>query len=158
MIDCEATPTGFRMQAVGWHGQGEVLLAQGDIDRGLASYAEAAKLFPDDRVILRGHAEALLRAGRAQEVLKAMAEYERLHDKDAAMYKLEARAYQLNGKDVEANLAMAEHYYLSGNMGAAMAQLRQASRRKDADYFVSSRVAARLRDLEEEQAASIGEK
>ena len=137
---------------------GESILAQGDIERGLAVFSEAAKIFPDDRVILRGQAEALLRAGRGEELLTALAEYERLHDMDATMSKLEAEAYQMLGRGAESQVALAEYFYLSGNMGTAMHQLRQAANRSDASYFVSSSATARLRALEEEQAQRTGGK
>jgi len=137
---------------------GESILEQGDIARGLATFSEAARLFPDDQVILRGRAEALVRAGHGEALLTTLADYERLHDKDAALYKLEAQAYQLLGRVAESQLALAEHFYLSGKVGAAIHQLRQAADRGEADYFVGSRVTARLRELEKEQAQRTGKK
>jgi len=137
---------------------GESILEQGDIARGLATFSEAARLFPDDQVILRGRAEALVRAGHGEALLATLADYERLHDKDAALYKLEAQAYQLLGRVAESQLALAEHFYLSGKVGAAIHQLRQAADRGEADYFVGSRVTARLRELEKEQAQRTGKK
>lgn len=137
---------------------GESVLAQGRTADAIEILGEGADLFPDDRVLLYARLDALLRAGQGDQALKAIESYARLHSKTARLYNLEAKAYQQTGAQVRAQLALAEYFYLSGNVAAAMQQLRQATARRDADYFVSSRAAARLNDLQREQAERAGKR
>lgn len=130
---------------------GEAALATGDLSGALTIYADSVSLYPDDPVLVVGYLRALLRAKQGHAARRVIADFRRHHAMNAAMYKLEAQASQLEGLQVESQLALAEHFYLSGNLPAALHQLRRANKNRDGDFYASSRAAARLRELEREQ-------
>lgn len=66
---------------------------------------------------------------------------------DAQMWEALARARAARGEDAQAHLAMAEVHILNGVLLAAIDQLQSAQRTRQLDFYTSSRVDARLRDL-----------
>ena len=129
------------------------VLRSGNLSRALALYSEARGLYPDDKGLVRGHAAALNQAGRPNDTLKLIDEYGELYPLDSEMYRLRADAWQKLGRMLESRADLAEHYYLSGHLGAAIEQLRLASRgpKQDADFYVISRIESRLDTLEAER-------
>lgn len=131
-------------------------LAADNIDQALAIFKEAHALFPDSKQLVRGYVDALLRNGRGQQALVILDDYSRLFSKDAALYRLEAEAYRITGKAMSSRMALAEHYYRNGELDAAIHQLQLASNEPGGDFYQSSRVDARLKELESERAYLMG--
>ena len=129
------------------------VLRSGDLKRALSLYSQALDLYPDDKGLVRGHAAALNEAGRPSDTLKLIDDYGQLYPIDSQMYRLRADANQKLGRMLESRADLAEHYYLSGHLGAAIEQLRLASRgpKQDADFYVISRIESRLEALEAER-------
>lgn len=127
-------------------------LAANNIDAGFAEFDEAYGLFPDSKQVVRAYVDGLLRNGRGQQALTILEDYSRLSSKDAALYRLEAEAYRLTGKVVSSRMALAEHYYQNGELDAAIHQLQLANNEPGGDFYQSSRVDARLRELQDERA------
>lgn len=127
-------------------------LRTGNLPRALALYSEGLDLYPDDRVLVRGHAAALNAAGRANETVRLIDRFGQLYAVDSEMYRMRADAYQTLGRTLESRADLAEHYYLSGRLGQAIEQLRRASREssEETDYYVGARIEARLAELEGE--------
>lgn len=84
-------------------------------------------------------------------MLAIIDEYSRVNIKDAALYRLEAEAYRQTGKIMSSRRALAEHYYLNGELNEAIHQLQLASAEPDGDFYQSSRLEARLKELEGEK-------
>ncbi len=126
-------------------------LASGQPDQALAIYRDAYGLFPDSKQLVRGYVDALLRAGQGQNALSVLDEYSRVYAKDAALYRLEAEAYRQIGKPVNSRMALAEHYYRIGELEAAIHQLQLAGNEPGGDFYESSRLEARLKELENER-------
>lgn len=126
-------------------------LVDGDVKQALAIYREAYGLFPDSSQLIRGYVDALLRDGQGQNALAVLDEYSRINVKGAAMYRLEAEAYRQTGKVTDSRMALAEHYYLSGELDAAIHQLQLAANEPGEDFYQSSRLEARLKELENER-------
>ena len=117
----------------------------------LATYRDSYRLFPDSKQLVRGYVDALLRLGHGQEALAILDSYSRVYSKDAALYRLEAEAYRQTGKVMNSRMALAEHYYRNGELDAAIHQLQLAANEPDGDFYSSSRLDARLKELERER-------
>ena len=129
------------------------MLRSGNLPRALDLYSDRLALYPNDRILVRGHAAALNEAGRPADTLKLIDEYGRLNAIDSEMYRLRADAYQRLGRTLESRADLAEHYYLSGRLDQAIHQLRVASREltQDQDFYAAARIEARLEELETER-------
>ncbi len=133
-------------------------LRGGKLSEALRIYADAIGLYPGNKVLVRGYANALIQSGEAKKALEVIDRYGRLHALDATLYKLRANAHQMAGNPAESHIALSEHYYLSGEIGAAIHQLELASKRSGDDFYRNSRIEARLKQLESERAQSARQK
>jgi len=100
---------------------------------------------------VKGYANALIQADQAKKALQVIDGYARIHSLDATLYKLRANAYQKAGNPAESHIALSEHYYLNGEIGAAIHQLELASQRSGDDFYRNSRIEARLKQLQDER-------
>ena len=127
-------------------------LRTGYLERALALYSEGLDLYPDDRMLVRGHAAALNAAGRPEETVRLIDRFGQLYAIDSEMYRMRADAHQKLGRTLESRADLAEHYYRSGFLVQAIDQLRRASRepKEESDFYVGARIEARLEELEAE--------
>jgi predicted Zn-dependent protease len=132
----------------------ENALAANRVDEALDLYREGYDLFPDNRILVRGYTAALLRAGRGSAALEVIDDYARLYGMDGPLQRMAAEGYQQTGKQAQSQLSLAEYYYTNGQLVQAVQQLRQASAAPDRDFYIGSRVEARLAEIEEEMAES----
>ena len=128
----------------------EVLVKAKRHDEALAIYRDTHSLMPDSRLVTQSYAEALLLMNEPQQVLKILADHQRFATLTSPMYRIEADAYARLGREVDSQVALAEHYYLSGNLTGAIAQLKRASAHRDNDFYKASRIEARIEELERE--------
>ena len=110
------------------------------------------RLYPGDRALLRGYVEALLSARQPQEALDTLQAFSRHNSLGSALYRLQALAYEQRGQKAESLLSLAEHAWLDGRLEVAIHHLEQAQQLGDLDYYVGSRVDARLRELQSERS------
>lgn len=129
-------------------------VAAGRMREALDIYADALELYPGDETLTRGYVQTLLQAGEAKRALRVIDGYARHQPLDAAMYRLSAQAYQQTGNRRGAHAAQAEHYYLTGRLDGAVQQLKMAMQApgNGDDFYESSRIEARLSELEQERA------
>ena len=113
-------------------------------------YAQAHARHPSNRALVLGLARALLQGRRSDEALTTIDAFARSHELDHRMHRLAAEAYAQRGEMTRSRLSLAEHYYLSGQIDAAIYQLRLAAQDAEAGYYLLSRVEARLEELEQE--------
>jgi predicted Zn-dependent protease len=123
----------------------------GNTEQALATYHDAYGLFPDSKQVVRGYVDALLRTNKAERALVMLDDYSRLYAKDAALYRLEAEAFRLTGKVMNSRMALAEYYYQTGELDGAIHQLQLASNEPDGDFYQSSKLDARLKELKAER-------
>jgi predicted Zn-dependent protease len=126
-------------------------LVTGNAKQALTIYEDAYGLFPDSEQLVRGYVDTLLRDGRGQKALAILDDYSQINVKDAALYRLEAEAYRQTGKVMDSRMALAEHYYLNGELDAAIHQLQLAANEPGGDFYLNSRLDARLKALEAER-------
>lgn len=130
----------------------EVSFDGGDTQEAIRLYREGLGLFPENRVLTRGYAQALLKGGRPQDTIALLETYGRNEQLDSSLYKISAEANEQVGRRIDSKLALAEHYYLEGDLDAAIGQLRQAMAAPgDGDFYQRSRVEARLGQFEGER-------
>lgn len=127
------------------------LLASEDATQALKVYQDAYGLFPDSKLLIRGYVNALLRDGQGEKALAIIDDYSRVNLKGAALYRLEAEAFRQIGKVMNSRMALAEHYYRYGELEAAIHQLRLAANEPGGDFYQSSKLDARLKELESER-------
>lgn len=127
-------------------------MLHGDLKEALRLYEDAYGLFPDNKLVVHGYSEALVRAGEGRKALKVIEDHARTHHLDAALHRIAAEAHRQSGNVVESRMSLAEHYYLNGDLDAAIQQLRIATRESSgSDFYRSSRLEARLKELEQER-------
>jgi predicted Zn-dependent protease len=123
------------------------LIANGDLEGGLAAYREGLRTGPNSRALVYGYAEALIVAKRGDDAAGFLSSKMESRPSDARMYELLARAYVSNGKRLLQHQAQAEAYVLRGNLPGAIEQLQIAQKSGDGDFYQKSSVEARLKEL-----------
>jgi predicted Zn-dependent protease len=130
----------------------EIERQSGRQPQALAEYARALALAPDNLAVQQRYANALLEAGRAPDAIELLRKAVRQRPDEPGLYKLLAQAAGEAGRPFEAHQAMAEYYYFSGNLPAALEQLRIASRYAGDDFYRQSSVEARIEAIKTEIA------
>jgi len=132
--------------------QAEVEMAAGRREAGLRYYAAAYKHDPSYYPLAVNYARALLQGNLAREAEPIIRTSIKQHPDDPVLYELLSQAAGIAGKVVEAHQARAEYYYLIGDPGAAIEQLRLASRHAGNNFYLQSSVEARIQAIKEEVA------
>lgn len=130
----------------------QVDLADKRVPQALRAYADALQLLPGNPVLTLNYSRALLQAGQPDQARRLLGDYARRRTPDPALYKLLADAEIAAGQTAAAHQALAEHYYLNGQTGAAVEQLQAGIKAADSDFYRSSQMEARLKQLQEELA------
>jgi predicted Zn-dependent protease len=124
--------------------------ATGQPERGLAELERAQKANPKSYALGVEFAEAALAAGRSEQAVKALQPLLKSHAEQPQVMELMARASARSGRRAEGYRYQAEYYYLTGAVDSAVQQLELASRDPGLDFYQSSIVEARLRDVRAE--------
>jgi beta-barrel assembly-enhancing protease len=120
------------------------------LDDALRTGDNALKLYPGDRLLTLAYARLLLDHPAKGRAAKARAVLESAPQNDLPDYhRLLAEAQKVEGQAVAALLSMSEAYYLQGRTSHAIAQLRQAQKEPDLDFYLAARIEARLSELEQ---------
>jgi predicted Zn-dependent protease len=128
--------------------EGRLKLAQKDREGALKIFAEGMKAFPDSRTLGYEYAEVLLSLGRADAALATLDAQLLKDQNDGRLYELQAKAYEAQGKMALSHKVLAEALLSRGNVMGAIEQLQLAQRSADADFYDSSSIEARLRELQ----------
>lgn len=132
--------------------QAETEMTARHYEAGLRLYAAAHKRYPNAYAIASRYATALLETGHAGEAREQLRTMVRTHADDPVLYKMLARAAGDTGRLVEAHQALAEHYYLNGNVSAALEQLHLASRFAKGNFYEQSSIEARIKEIKDQSA------
>lgn len=127
----------------------DIELNAGNAAASRAMYEDSLELYPDNYSLTMNFADALLRMGDPQKAYTILQELVRSREPGSEVYRLLARAASDAGHPEEAHRAMAEHYYLNGQLKAAIQQLTIAQG-KATDFYQASRIDARLQQLKQE--------
>jgi len=123
---------------------------QGQYAAALDIYRNGLKLFPRDRALLYGQIEMLLALKNPTEALKTVNNQAFSGPDEEKMYELQSKIYAALGKRLLQHQAQAEVYYRRGNLPAAVDQLQLAAKAGDGDFYQTSSVEARLKQIRSE--------
>ncbi|HMN80840.1 MAG TPA: M48 family metalloprotease [Burkholderiaceae bacterium] len=126
----------------------DIRLQQGDARGALAIAQSATQRFPLSRALVHMQAQALIDAGEGARAVTYLRDQLATYRSDAQLWRLIAQAYHQQGQAGEAHRATAEEYALLGGWMAAIDQLRLALRSGKLDFYASSQVDSRIRELQ----------
>ncbi len=129
-----------------------VLQKSGQAGKALKALQSGLELYPDNYPLTIYYAESLMAARRSGEAKTLLEKLVRSRPGDAELYKLLARSAANAGHPAEGHQYLAEHYYLNGNLVAAVKQLNIALADKGLDYYRSAQMTARLNEMKQELA------
>jgi len=115
--------------------------------KALPCLREAVRNYPSYRALVYAYAHALLQAGRPEEALRVVEGRLQAITDDYRLYLLQARGYAALNKPLAQHRAQAEAYVRTGNLPAAMEQLRIGLKSGDGDFYQVSSAESRLREL-----------
>jgi len=110
-------------------------------------YADALKLFPDNRALIYGYADHFLAIKQADSAIKLVKEKQNLYPDDAYLYDVLAKAYSMQNKVLLSHQALSEAYYRKYDLARSIEQMELATKANDGDFYQKSIVEARLKAL-----------
>jgi beta-barrel assembly-enhancing protease len=125
----------------------DVRVAQGRADEGLRIYRDAMLRYPLNLALIYGYGAALIDARRFADAL-AFAEIQlRNRPSDIRAHRMRAESHAGLGQRAMQHRALAEVFALQGQTAGAIEQLQLAQRAGDGNFFETSAIDARLREL-----------
>lgn len=125
----------------------------------LGQVAEAEKQFlqglqkyPQHRMLAQGEAELLIRSNQWPQAVTFIQKQLSMFPEDPKLYDWLAAAYQGQGKQMLRHQALGEAYVRKYDIPRAIDQFEIASKAKDGDFYLQSKVEARLKALRLQQA------
>lgn len=136
----------------------ELALARGDAPGALALYREGLVRYPHNQGMIYGNGMALIAARRFADALR-FAELQLLNTpEDARLHKMRAESFAGLGQRAMQHRALAEVFVLQGLTAGAVEQLTIAQKAGDANFYDSSEIDARLREMKKRQFEELKEK
>jgi predicted Zn-dependent protease len=127
---------------------GQLYDEAGDTETSMDIYRNALKVYPDNRTLNYDYANMLLKHDQPAVALKLAEGRLRFAPTDYHLYEIQAKSYAALGKRTAQYRAQAENYYYRGNLKEAIQQLQLAQRSGDGDFYQSSSVEARLKEMQ----------
>ena len=125
----------------------QIKSGEGKFDEALAIYKTAMKNFPGQRALMYGYIETLYESGQIDAALAAANEQIKSISDDPRYYELAAKGYERKNKHLAEHRAIGEAYFRRDNLIGAIQQFEIATKAKDGDFYESSAVESRLREL-----------
>jgi predicted Zn-dependent protease len=122
----------------------------GQLQDGIATYADAVKLFPDSAPLILSYANDLIDAGRARSAIPLLMPVTLDSRSGPEAEHLLAQAYDKNGDSADSHYYMSEYYLANGLPLAAVDQLKIALTTPGIDSVQKQRYRARLHRVEED--------
>ncbi|MDP1766168.1 MAG: M48 family metalloprotease [Methylotenera sp.] len=122
-------------------------VAKNNPQQAAKQYADALKIYPDNRALIYGYADHFLAVKQADSAIKLVKEKQNLYPNDAFLYDLLAKAYAMQNKVLLSHQAQGEAYFRKYDLARAIEQMELASKAKDGDFYQTSIVEARLKEL-----------
>ena len=132
------------------HGLAELESAQGNTHEAVALYKRGLKSYPGNALLTLSLAEVLISKGD-YPLARELLEQQLVRDPSSSeSYRLMAKLEALSGNKAASHIAQAEYYYLLGEPHSAIDQLNTARRQGSLDFYHTSRIEARLQQIEDE--------
>lgn len=129
---------------------GQVLMQSGQLAQAISRYEIALARYPDKKQLIYDYPEALLRHDQAAKAAAFVSQQLLRYPSDGPLHQIAARIYAALGKPMLEHQHQAEYYAWQGNLQGAITQFELATKARDADFFQSSVVESRLRQLRTE--------
>lgn len=129
---------------------GQVLMQSGQLAQAIARYQTALARYPEKKQLIYDYPEALLKNNQPTKAAAFVAEQLVRYPSDGPLHQIAARTYAALGKQMLEHQHQGEYYAWQGNLPGAIAQFELATKARDADFFQSSVVESRLRQLRSE--------
>jgi beta-barrel assembly-enhancing protease len=129
---------------------GQVLMQSGQLAQAISRYEVALARYPDKKQLIYDYPDALLRHGDASKAATFVSQQLVRYPSDGLLHQTAARIYAALGKQMLEHQHQAEYYAWQGNLQGAITQFELATKSRDADFFQSSVVESRLRQLRKE--------
>jgi len=112
-----------------------------------AKYASALTRYPDNRALIYGYAEHFLAIKQPDNAVRLVLSKQARYVDDAYFYDLLAKAYTMQNKVLLSHQAQGEAYYRKYDLARAIEQMDLAAKANDGDFYQTSIVEARLKQL-----------
>jgi beta-barrel assembly-enhancing protease len=129
---------------------GQVLMQSGQLAQAISRYEIALSRYPQKKQLIYDYPEALLKNDQAAKGATFVSQQLVRYPSDGPLHQIAARIYAALGKQMLEHQHQAEYYAWQGNLQGAITQFELATKSRDADFFQSSVVESRLRQLRKE--------
>ena len=129
---------------------GQVLMQSGQLAEAISRYEIALARYPQKKQLIYDYPEALLKHDQAAKAATFVSQQLVRYPSDGPLHQIAARIYAALGKQMLEHQHQAEYYAWQGNLQGAITQFELATKSRDADFFQSSVVESRLRQLRKE--------
>jgi predicted Zn-dependent protease len=127
----------------------DILFAKGQHAEGLKQLAQIKATYPQSRSLNILTVEGQLKTRQYDQAINWLKTQTRLQPENSIWRDLLARAYAQSGKRALQHAALAEKYVADGAWVAAIEQMRLAKLAGDADFYQSSEMDARARQIQD---------
>ena len=138
--------------------EADLLARTGRGDAALEALRKGLDRHPGNYALSYQYAELLIDGKQPKAALDVLEPHRLGRPDEAGLYRLMARAAGESGNVPLGHHYLAEYYYHSGNLTLAAKQLELGLREKSDEYYLSARMAARLKEIREELMDLKGER
>lgn len=122
----------------------------GQVPQAQAQFVQGLQQYPKHRMLAQGQAESLVRSQQWSQAVSFIQQQLEIFAEDPKLYDWLASAYQGMGKQMLRHQALGESYVRKYDLPRAIEQFEIASKTKDGDFYLQSRVEARLKTLRQQ--------
>ncbi|MFD1122905.1 M48 family metalloprotease [Methylophilus flavus] len=115
-------------------------------------FVQGLQKYPQHRMLAQGEAELLIRSNQWPQAVTFIQKQLSMFPEDPKLYDWLAAAYQGQGKQMLRHQALGESYVRKYDLPRAIDQFDIASKARDGDFYLQSKVEARLKALRLQQA------
>ena len=131
--------------------QAQLKFKSGKTQLALTQLEQALQLYPLNPILTEYYVELLLETNRAKQAREILQTFLRQPAPNPRFYKLLSNAENSLKNAVGAHEALAHFYYDMGQTHSAIEQINTALKNKKIDFYTSSRLESRLKELMQEQ-------
>ena len=124
----------------------------GQVAEAEKQFVQGLQKYPQHRMLAQGEAELLIRSNQWPQAVTFIQKQLSMFPEDPKLYDWLAAAYQGQGKQMLRHQALGESYVRKYDLPRAIDQFDIASKAKDGDFYLQSKVEARLKALRLQQA------
>jgi predicted Zn-dependent protease len=124
----------------------------GQVAEAEKQFVQGLQKYPQHRMLAQGEAELLIRSNQWPQAVTFIQKQLSMFPEDPKLYDWLAAAYQGQGKQMLRHQALGESYVRKYDIPRAIDQFEIASKAKDGDFYLQSKVEARLKALRLQQA------